>query len=121
MVPAWKAGGLTPTRVRRAIRPGAQSDDWANPTRLLMHYVYILLLRDELLYKGSTGNLRRRLKEHESGKVESTKNKKPIQLIHYECYKLKSDAKRREKYLKTTEGRYFLKQQIKDFLKTINM
>jgi len=37
-------------------------------------------------------------------------------LIHYKAYLLKSDAKRREKYLKTAEGKRFLKQQIKDLL-----
>ena len=71
------------------------------------------------MYKGSTKNLNRRIEEHKKGKVKSTKYKKPIELIHYECYKLKSDAERREKYLKTTEGRYFLKQQIKNLLNKI--
>ena len=86
-----------------------------------MYYVYILLLKNYTLYKGSTANLKRRIKEHEYGKVKSTKHKGPIELIHYECYKYKSDAERREKYLKTTEGRYFLKQQIKDLLTKLNI
>ena len=64
-------------------------------------------------------DLKRRYKEHKYGKVKSTKHRKPLELIHYEVYKLKSDAERREKYLKTTEGKYFLKQQLKDLLATI--
>ncbi len=84
-----------------------------------MYYVYILLLKDKKLYKGSAHDLKIRIAEHKNGKVKSTRHKRPLKLIHYECYVLKSDAERREKYLKTTEGRYFLKQQIKDFLNTI--
>jgi hypothetical protein len=32
----------------------------------------------------------------------------------------KTDAERRERYLKTTEGERFLKQQIKDLLEDLN-
>lgn len=81
-----------------------------------MYYVYLLQLKDAKIYTGSTGDLRRRLLEHQQGKVISTENKRPLKLIHYEAYILKSDAARRERYLKTTEGKRFLKQQIKDFL-----
>ena len=81
-----------------------------------MYYVYILKLNNHKLYKGGTADLRRRIKEHKLGKVKSTVNYRPLELIHYECYKLKSDAIRREKFLKTTEGRRLLKQQIKNIL-----
>jgi len=81
-----------------------------------MYYVYILNLSNNDLYKGSTEDLKQRLKDHKNGKVESTKNYRPLKLIHYECYLLKSDAQRREKYLKTTEGKKFLRQQIKDLI-----
>jgi putative endonuclease len=83
-----------------------------------MHYTYLLLLTNGDIYKGSTANLKRRIYDHQNGKVESTKNYRPVKLIHYECYRLKSDAQRREKYLKTTEGKKFLKQQLKDLLAT---
>ena len=81
-----------------------------------MYYVYVLSLSNGYLYKGSCGNLNIRLKDHKLGKVESTKHKLPLKLIHYECYMLKSDAQRREKFLKTTEGRRLLKQQIRDII-----
>ncbi len=84
-----------------------------------MFYVYILKLKSNQLYTGITADLKRRIKEHELGKVEATKFKRPIKLIHYEAYLLKSDALRREKYLKTTEGKRFLKQQIRDLLDKI--
>lgn len=81
-----------------------------------MFYVYILLEKNGQLYTGFSADLRLRIKEHNSGKVESTKDRRPLKLIHYEAYTLESDARRREKYLKTTEGKMFLKQQIRDLL-----
>jgi len=77
----------------------------------------VLILRiNGDLYKGLTANLKRRMEEHITCKVESTKNYRPIALIGYEAYQLKSDAQRREKFLKTTEGRRLLKQQYRDIL-----
>ena len=81
-----------------------------------MHYVYFLQLVNGDLYKGSTENLKRRFAEHSEGKVSSTKNYRPIKLLGYEAYLLKSDATRREKFLKTTEGIRLLKQQYKDVI-----
>ena len=81
-----------------------------------MHYVYILRLVNDTLYTGSTGDLRRRIIEHKNRKVTSTKHKLPVKLLLYEAYCLKSDAERRERYLKTTEGKRFLRQQIRDTL-----
>ncbi len=81
-----------------------------------MCYVYVLLLTNGDLYKGSTSDLKKRFIEHNKGKVASTKNFRPLKLIHYECYLLKSDARRREKFLKTTEGKRLLCQQIRDTL-----
>ena len=82
-----------------------------------MYYLYVLFLGNGNLYKGITTNLKRRIKEHKYGKVKSTRNKKPINLIYYEAYLLESDSQRREKFLKTTEGRRFLRQQLRDVLK----
>jgi len=62
-----------------------------------MFYVYILKSkRDEDLYVGSTGDLKRRLVEHNSGKVFSTQLRKPLVLIYYEAYRSEQDARRRE-------------------------
>lgn len=82
-----------------------------------MHFVYILKLSNNHLYTGSSGELKRRLADHQQGKVVSTKHKRPLKLIHFEVYKLKTDALRREKFLKTTEGKRLLRQQIRDILK----
>jgi len=79
-----------------------------------MYYVYFLLLKNQAVYKGMTERLQERYKEHEAGKVQSTKYKRPVQLIGYEAYLLKSDAMRREKFLKTSEGRKLLQRQYRD-------
>lgn len=81
-----------------------------------MYSVYILIRSDRKLYTGVTGDLKRRLEEHKRGKVESTKNYKPIKLLLLEQYLLKSDAIRRERFLKTTEGKRLLRMQIRDTL-----
>lgn len=81
-----------------------------------MFYVYILKMNNNQLYTGYTSDLKQRKKQHDSGRVESTKNKRPLSLIHYEAYLRESDARRREKYLKTTEGKRMLRMQIRDLL-----
>lgn len=78
------------------------------------------MLNNNSLYTGSTSDLRKRLKKHGNGSVISTKNKRPVRLIHYEAYLEKLDALRRERYLKTTEGKRFLRQQVKILLEKIN-
>lgn len=77
-----------------------------------MFYVYVLLQRNSNLYTGSTDNLKRRFKDHEQGKVKSTKNNRPIKLILYEGYLFEEDAKRRERYLKTSDGKRDIKRQL---------
>jgi len=66
-----------------------------------MFYVYILKSqKDKKLYIGSSNNLDRRIKEHNEGKVFSTKSRIPFELIYYEAYKSESDARKREHNLK---------------------
>jgi putative endonuclease len=79
-------------------------------------YVYFLKLSNGDIYKGLTGDISRRLVEHHRGIVESTRNFRPVTLIGYEAYQLKSDAERREKFLKSTEGMRLLRLQYKDVL-----
>jgi len=81
-----------------------------------MYYIYILQLSNQTLYTGSTADINQRIERHNTGHVKSTKGRRPLKLIHFEAYTLKSDALRREKFLKTTEGKRLLKQQIRDIL-----
>ena len=52
------------------------------------------------MYVGSTNDLKKRFKEHNDGKVFSTKPRRPFELVYYEAYKVESDARNREKNLK---------------------
>ena len=84
----------------------------------MFYFVYVLYsLKDKKLYVGFTDNLERRNKEHEKGLVESTKDRRPLELIYFEGYKNKTYAMKREKYLKTGWGRKYLKNIVKDYLK----
>lgn len=65
-----------------------------------MYYVYIIKSsKDGMLYTGSTNDLKRRLKEHNSGQVFSTKYRRPFEEVYYEAYKNEKDARDREKKL----------------------
>lgn len=66
-----------------------------------MFYVYILKSKkDGKCYIGSTNDLKRRIKEHNNGKIFSTQNRKPLILIYYEAYRSEKDARIREQKLK---------------------
>ncbi len=78
-----------------------------------MQYVYVLFSDvDRMLYVGSTGDLRRRWKEHCAGHAPSTKFRRPLRIIYYEAYPSQLEAERREKYLKGGNGRSQLKIQL---------
>jgi len=64
-----------------------------------MFYVYVLIsLKDGKFYIGYTGDLKRRLKEHNSGKNISTKSRLPLKLIYYESHLSKADNNKRQIY-----------------------
>ena len=74
-----------------------------------MFTVYVLRSKiDNQRYICFTDDIERRILEHNSGKVKSTKRRKPLELIYFEKYENKSEAMRREKYFKTHSGRNFL-------------
>ena len=81
-----------------------------------MFYVYVLKsLADEGFYIGCSKDLKSRMKSHFSGKVYSTRERLPVQLIYYEACLNEKDAFHREKYLKTTYGRRYLKHRLKAY------
>lgn len=78
------------------------------------YYIYILFsLKDKRFYIGFTEDLKRRLTEHATGLVSSTKARRPLKLIHYEYFINKADAKTREVFLKSGFGRSQLKKSLK--------
>ncbi len=79
-----------------------------------MFYTYILYsLKDNKLYKGYTSDLRKRVAEHNNGCISSTKYRRPLELIYFEGCLSDMDAKRREKYLKSGNGKIYLKNRLK--------
>ena len=85
-----------------------------------MHYVYTLLSeKDGYFYAGSTNDLKRRFEEHNTGGVNSTKNRIPLKLIYYEACINEEDARQRERYLKTGMGKRYLKNRLKKYLENL--
>jgi putative endonuclease len=83
-----------------------------------MHYVYVLQSKkDGGWYTGCTNNLRQRLTLHNQGQVESTRSRRPFQLIFYEAMLDKHDAFVREQWLKTGWGRNQLKKILATYIK----
>ena len=81
------------------------------------YYVYVLKSRvDSKFYTGFTSNLEERIIEHNSGKVLSTRWRKPLVIVYFEFSLNINDAIHREKYLKTTYGKRYIKQRLKRYL-----
>jgi putative endonuclease len=77
-----------------------------------MFYVYILQSElEEVHCYGHTGDLDGRLKRHNSGKVRSTKGRKPWKIIYSEPFETKSEAYKREMFFKSIEGYRYLKER----------
>jgi len=78
-----------------------------------MFYVYVL--RSQLtgrLYTGSTADLEDRLRRHNEGRSPATRHGVPWALVHSESFATRSQAVRRERYLKTGRGRDELKRLV---------
>ena len=91
-----------------------------NPNEIMFNYVYVIMsVGNDVSYIGYTKDLNKRLKEHNLGLNFSTKDDRPWKLIHYEAYLNEVDAKRREKYLKTSIGTHLLKRMLKEYYNEI--
>jgi len=84
-----------------------------------MHYVYLIKSQKKnIFYIGCTGDLRKRLNEHNKDKSEYTKNKGPWEVRYYEAFFSKDDAFQREKQLKRHKrGLIELKKRLEKSLK----
>jgi len=69
--------------------------------------------KDGKRYIGVTGHLERRIYEHNSGLVKSTRNRRPLHLVHQEEYKTKTEALKRERFYKSGQGREYLKNILR--------
>ncbi|MDD5010942.1 MAG: GIY-YIG nuclease family protein [Phycisphaerae bacterium] len=81
------------------------------------YYVYVLQSeKDRSFYIGLTSDIQKRLKEHTSGEVSTTKSRRPLKLVYWEGCLNQKDAARREKYLKTTWGKRYIKNRLENYL-----
>ncbi|MGB5155898.1 GIY-YIG nuclease family protein [Desulfobacterium sp. N47] len=82
-----------------------------------MYYTYVLYSKkDGNFYTGFTQDLKLRFEQHTKGQVESTKDRRPLELVYYEACLNRSDATHREKYLKTYHGKAYIKRRLKSYL-----
>jgi putative endonuclease len=85
-----------------------------------MFYVYVIYSsKFNKYYTGFTQNIEQRLKEHNRGKTKSTKAFVPWELLFFEPYETRNEARQKEKYYKSGVGREklknFRKNNLKDF------
>ncbi len=71
-----------------------------------MYYVYLLQDNNHSLYIGYSSDLKRRIREHISGKTFTTRKMIHPQLIYYEAYRDKISATVREHKLKQHGSAY---------------
>jgi len=82
-----------------------------------MYYTYVLFSKkDGNFYTGFTKDLKSRFEQHKKGEVDSTRHRRPLELIYYEACLSQQDATKREKYLKTYMGKMFLRNRLKSYL-----
>ena len=75
--------------------------------RISMFNMYILQsLKSGMYYIGSTDELEKRLIRHNKGYSRYTKGKGPFKLVHKEEFASRSEAKKREYYIKSLKSRY---------------
>ena len=78
-----------------------------------MFYTYVLeSLSTARHYFGSTSDLQKRLKYHNSGKVRSTKAYRPWKIIYFETFESKTEATKRELFFKSIDGYNWLNAAV---------
>ena len=85
-----------------------------------MYYVYVLQSeKDNKFYTGFTRDLNRRVEEHNARISKATMGRDPFKLIYYEFCLNQKDAMKRETYLKTTWGKRYISNRIKNYLEEL--
>ena len=102
MVPSEKAAVL--------LRSGGVTKNRYS-SRGCMFFAYILKsLKDGKYYYESTENFEERFKAHNTERVRSTKNRRPLVLHYREECSSKKEALQRENYFKSIKGYLWLKE-----------
>jgi len=76
--------------------------------------VYMIKSEEGFRYIGFTSDFNKRLIEHNSGLSQWTKRGSNWRLVYHEKFKNKTDAIKRERWLKSGHGRQFLDSTVKD-------
>jgi putative endonuclease len=85
-----------------------------------MTYIYLLINEKKIFYVGSSNDLRKRFKMHNSGLIHATKGHK-WKLVYYEAYFDEHDARVREQKLKHhANGIIQLKKRLVGSIKNIS-
>ena len=78
-----------------------------------MFFVYVIKsISRNYIYVGLTNNFERRFHEHNSGQNRTTRPYKPFEKIIVETFTSRSDARKREKILKSGTGKEHLRRLI---------
>lgn len=85
-----------------------------------MYCVYaISSLSRSYIYVGLTHDLNQRISQHNSGSNKTTRPYIPFELIHFESFATRAEARKREKYLKSGVGKEFLKALLRNKIQHI--
>ncbi len=75
-------------------------------------WVYVLIGECGRFYIGITRRLRRRIAEHNAGRTRADRGRGPFKLVHKEEVGSYPEAREREKWLKSGEGREWLRREV---------
>lgn len=93
----WSITGCWPASLFNGNKNLFKGNDMENK-----HYVYILLCADGTLYTGYTNDLEKRIAQHNEGKegAKYTRSRRPCKLVYHEEYDSKTEALKREYFIK---------------------
>jgi len=76
-----------------------------------MYYIYAISSQSRnYIYVGITNDIDRRIEEHNNGLNRTTKPYRPFKLILVEKFETRIEARVREKFLKSGDGKELLKK-----------
>lgn len=107
-----KNGEVSPS-ISLAAFSGGRMERRTLRSRVVMYFVYIPLNEKRTkTYTGVSDDAEQRLKEHNAGKAKSSKPYRPYRIIHMESFGTLTEARRREKFYKSTTGRRRIKEMF---------
>jgi putative endonuclease len=87
----------------------------AEITKLELQLGYIIKsLKNGRYYTGCTQDLENRLREHNSGETKSIRYLRPFELVYTETFSTLSEARQRERHIKSQKSSKYIEQLIKN-------